>query len=110
MPEDLDKKKYGFWRLEALPILPETFQLKPSASGGPKGRFQKKKDVDETAPEGGSDLLDIIKREAKRKEIVGIVNACDAGREGELIFTYILKYLGIKKSTERLWLQSMTPA
>jgi len=110
MPEDLDKKKYGFWRLEALPILPETFQLKPSASDGPQGRFRKKKDSEETASEGGSELLDIIKREAKRKEIVGIVNACDAGREGELIFTYIMKYLGIKKSTERLWLQSMTPA
>ncbi|MBU1743829.1 MAG: topoisomerase DNA-binding C4 zinc finger domain-containing protein [Proteobacteria bacterium] len=109
MPEDLDKKKYGFWRLETLPILPETFQLKPSRSDGPKGRFPKKKDPDETAPEGGSELLDIIKREAKRKEIVGIVNACDAGREGELIFTYIMKYLGIDKSTERLWLQSMTP-
>ena len=109
MPEDLDKKKYGFWRLETLPILPETFQLKPSKSDGPKGRFRKKKDPDETASEGGSELLDIIRREAKRKEIDGIVNACDAGREGELIFTYIMKYLGIDKSTERLWLQSMTP-
>ena len=110
MPEDLDKKKYGFWRLEALPILPETFQLKPSRSDGTKGRFSKKKAPDETAGEGGSELLDIIKREAKRKEIGGIVNACDAGREGELIFTYIMKYLGIGKSAERLWLQSMTPA
>ena len=106
MPEDLDKKKYGFWRLEALPILPESFQLKPSSSDGPKGRFSKKKN----SHEGGSELLDIINREAKRKEIVGIVNACDAGREGELIFTYIVKYLGIDKSTERLWLQSMTPS
>lgn len=109
MPEDLDKKKYGFWRLETLPILPETFHLKPSSSDGPKGRFRKKKVPDETASEGGSELLDIIKREAKRKEISGIVNACDAGREGELIFTYIMKYLGIEKSAERLWLQSMTP-
>ena len=110
MPEDLDKKKYGFWRLETLPILPETFQLKPSRSDSPRGGFRKKKEPDETASEGGSELLDIIKREAKRKEINGIVNACDAGREGELIFTYIMKYLGIKKSSERLWLQSMTPA
>lgn len=109
MPEDLDKKRYGFWRLETLPILPETFPLKPSRSNGPKSRLRKKKDTDETASQGGSELLDIIKREAKRKEITGIVNACDAGREGELIFTYIMKYLEIDKSTERLWLQSMTP-
>ena len=110
MPEDLDKKKYGFWRLETLPILPDAFQLKPSKNDGPKSRFRKKQDPDETAPDGGSELLDIIKREAKRKEIAGIINACDAGREGELIFTYIMKYLGIDKDTERLWLQSMTPA
>jgi len=110
MPEDLDKKKYGFWRLEALPILPETFQLKPSNSDGPNGRFSKKKEPDQTVTKGGSELLDIIKREAKRKGIDGIVNACDAGREGELIFTYIMKYLGIDKNTERLWLQSMTPS
>jgi DNA topoisomerase III len=110
MPEDLDKKKYGFWRLETLPILPETFPLKPSKSDGPKGRFRKKQDPDEPAADGGSELLNIIKREAKRKEIDGIINACDAGREGELIFTYIMKYLGIDKNTERLWLQSMTPA
>ncbi len=110
MPEDLDKKKYGFWRLETLPILPETFPLRPSRNDGPKGRFRRKKDPDETAREGGSELLDIIEREAKRKDIAGIVNACDAGREGELIFTYITKHLGIDKRTERLWLQSMTPA
>ena len=109
MPEDLDRKKYGFWRLETLPILPETFSLKPSRSDGPRGRFRRKKDPDEEAREGGSELLDIIEREAKRKEIAGVVNACDAGREGELIFTYIMKYLGIDKGTERLWLQSMTP-
>lgn len=109
MPEDLDKKKYGFWRLETLPILPETFQLKPSRTDAPKGRFVKKRDPDETAREAGSELLEIIRREAKRKEISGIVNACDAGREGELIFTYIMKYLGIDKPTERLWMQSMTP-
>ncbi|MDP2839713.1 MAG: toprim domain-containing protein, partial [Syntrophales bacterium] len=95
MPEDLDKKKYGFWRLETLPILPEVFQLKPSKSDGPRGRFRKKQDPDEPVTNGGSELLEIIKREAKRKEIDGIINACDAGREGELIFTYIMKYLGI---------------
>lgn len=110
MPEDLDKKKYGFWRLEALPILPEAFQLKPSDNGGFQKNSRRKKDPDESATNEEPELLGIIKREARRKEITTIVNACDAGREGELIFTYIMKYLGIKKSTERLWLQSMTPA
>jgi DNA topoisomerase-3 len=108
MPEDLDKKKYGFWRLDALPILPPSFPLKASTDSGPKGRFRKKKTDDED--EGGSELLDIIEKEAKRKDIDGLINACDAGREGELIFTYIVKHLGIDKPTQRLWLQSMTPA
>ena len=103
MPEDLDKKKYGFWRLDSLPILPTTFPLKASKDDGTKGRYRKNK-------EGGSELLDIIEKEAKRKDVTTIVNACDAGREGELIFTYIMKHLGIDKPAERLWLQSMTPA
>src|SRR5437660_10971252 len=38
-----------------------------------------------------------------------IINACDAGREGELIFRYIIQYAGTKKPIKRLWLQSMTP-
>jgi DNA topoisomerase-3 len=109
MPEEIDKKKYGFWRLDTLPILPETFPLKPSKSNGYRGAVRKKKDAEDSNGEGGSELLNIIKREAKRKEVTGIVNACDAGREGELIFTYIMKYLEIRKPAERLWLQSMTP-
>lgn len=109
MPEDLDKKKYGFWRLDALPILPPTFPLKASVDSGPKGRFRKKK-ADPDEEEGGSELLDIIEKEAKRKDIDGLINACDAGREGELIFTYIVKHLGIDKPSKRLWLQSMTPS
>ena len=39
-----------------------------------------------------------------------IINACDAGREGELIFRYIIQYAGVKKPIQRLWLQSMTQA
>lgn len=108
MPEDLDKKKYGFWRLDALPIVPETFPLKASVDSGPKGRFKKKKDPDEEEREAGSELLDLIEKEAKRGDVDGLINACDAGREGELIFTYIVKYLGVDKPTQRLWLQSMT--
>jgi DNA topoisomerase-3 len=45
----------------------------------------------------------------KRKDITGLVNACDAGREGELIFRYIVQHARAKKPIERLWLQSMTP-
>ncbi|MEP7071849.1 MAG: toprim domain-containing protein, partial [Verrucomicrobiota bacterium] len=67
MPEDIDKKKYGFWRLETLPIIPEKFELKPSDSS--KDRYAQ------------------LKKLIARKDIGMVVNACDAGREGELIFT-----------------------
>ena len=67
MPEDIDKKKYGFWRLETLPIVPEKFGLKP---------------VPESA-----ERFAALKKLLARKDISEVVNACDAGREGELIFT-----------------------
>ena len=66
MPEDIDKKKYGFWRLETLPIIPEKFGLKPIPDS--KDRFNQ------------------LKKLLHRKDIDIVVNACDAGREGELIF------------------------
>src|SRR5882757_11190826 len=66
MPEDIDKKKYGFWRLETLPIIPEKFGLKPVPES--KERFNE------------------LKKLLARKDISEVVNACDAGREGELIF------------------------
>ena len=50
-----------------------------------------------------------IKRLLKRADVDEVINACDAGREGELIFHYLLKLAGNKKPTRRLWLQSMTP-
>jgi len=64
MPEDIDKKKYGYWRLETLPIIPKKFGLKPIKSS--------------------EDKLKILKKQLKRKDIDEVVNACDAGREGEL--------------------------
>src|SRR5689334_25209271 len=67
MPEDIDKKKYGFWRLDTLPIIPEKFELKPIEDS--------KKKFDE------------LKKLIARKDIDQVINACDAGREGELIFT-----------------------
>ncbi|MDQ3198083.1 MAG: DNA topoisomerase III [Verrucomicrobiota bacterium] len=89
MPEDIDKKKFGFWRLETLPIIPEKFELKPSEDS--KGKFAS------------------LKKLIARKDIGEVVNACDAGREGELIFTYLCQLAKNKHPVKRLWLQSMTP-
>ncbi|WP_438482882.1 DNA topoisomerase 3 [Oleiharenicola lentus] len=89
MPEDIDKKKYGFWRLETLPIIPEKFELKPIADS--------KKKFDE------------LKKLISRKDIDQVINACDAGREGELIFNNLAILAKNKHPVKRLWLQSMTP-
>src|SRR4051812_6659495 len=88
MPEDIDKKKYGFWRLETLPIIPETFELKP---------IDKSKSVFAT-----------LKKLIARKDITQLINACDAGREGELIFNNLCRLAKNKHPVKRLWLQSMT--
>jgi DNA topoisomerase III len=88
-PEELDDK-YKRWTLDTLPILPEDFPLKPK--------------------EGTRDRLRVIKKLIERKDVKGLVNACDAGREGELIFREIAEYMESEKPVERLWLQSMTKA
>ena len=88
MPEDIDKKKYGFWRLETLPIIPDGFQLQPLPEG--KERFGQ------------------LKKLLARKDVTSVINACDAGREGELIFTYIYQLTKCKKPFKRLWMSSMT--
>jgi DNA topoisomerase-3 len=88
MPEDIDKKKYGFWRLETLPIIPEKFGLKPIADS--KSRY------------------DHIKKQLARKDIDTVVNACDAGREGELIFNNIYRLTKSKLPVKRAWMQTMT--
>jgi len=88
MPEDIDKKKYGFWRLEMLPIIPEKFELKPIADA--KDRF------------------DQLKKLMKRDDIDQVINACDAGREGELIFAYIYQLAKCKLPVKRAWMQTMT--
>ena len=89
MPEDIDKKKYGFWRLETLPIIPDRFELKPA--------------------EDTKDRLGQIKKLLARKDITQVINACDAGREGELIFTYIYQIAKSKLPYLRAWMQTMTP-
>jgi len=53
--------------------------------------------------------LKLLTKLIKRKDVDGLINACDAGREGELIFHYITRYVETKKPIKRLWLQSMTP-
>ncbi len=85
-PEHYDAR-YKKWSLPTLPIIPEKFKLVPN----PKTRKQ----------------LNIIKElVAKNSEVI---NACDSGREGELIFGYIMQYLRIKKPVKRLWTSSLTP-
>jgi len=88
MPEDIDKKKYGFWRLEMLPIIPEKFGLKPIVSS--KDRFNQ------------------LKKLLARKDIGQVINACDAGREGELIFAYLYQLAKSKLPVKRAWMQTMT--
>jgi len=89
MPEDIDKKKYGFWRLETLPIIPDKFELKPS--------------------EHSKDRFNVLKKLIARKDFEQLINACDAGREGELIFNNLCRLAKNKHPVKRLWLQSMTP-
>jgi DNA topoisomerase-3 len=88
MPEDIDKKKYGFWRLETLPIIPEKFGLKPIADS--KDRFAQ------------------LKKLLARKDVDQVINACDAGREGELIFAYLYQLTKCKLPVKRAWMQTMT--
>ena len=87
MPDDFDKK-LKTWRLGNLPIIPERFQLKPITKT--RKKFQE------------------LKKIMGRKDVDEIVNACDAGREGELIFTYLYEAAKCKKPVKRMWMSSMT--
>ena len=91
-PEAFDVKR-GKWSFANLPVIPPHFDLKP---------------VDKTKTR-----LNAVVKLAKRKDVDKLVNACDAGREGELIFRLIEQYAGgakpLGKPVSRLWLQSMTP-
>ena len=89
MPEDYDKKD-AFWRLASLPIIPSKFKLKP---------------IEKTESK-----FKAVKKLINRKDIDTLINACDAGREGELIFNYVYKLTKCKKAVKRLWMLSMTPA
>jgi DNA topoisomerase-3 len=89
VPEEYDVKR-GKWSFTHLPMIPPHFALNP---------------IERT-----QERLRLLTRLIKRKDVTGLVNACDAGREGELIFRYVAQHaLGAKqKPVRRLWLQSMT--
>src|ERR671933_941992 len=87
-PDDYDPKLKK-WRFADLPILPEQFRLVPN---------------DEKAKK----QLNAVHRWMRAADVDLIVNACDAGREGELIFAYVYETAGVDKPVQRLWLNSMT--
>ncbi len=88
-PEEFDVKR-GKWSFANLPVIPPHFDLAP---------LEKTKS-----------RLNAIVRLVKRKDVSELINACDAGREGELIFRLIQQHAKSKHPVKRLWLQSMTPA
>jgi DNA topoisomerase-3 len=88
LPNKMTGGKGLSWKLEALPIIPEEFELQPIARS--------------------ADRLSVVKKLLKKPEVTTVINACDAGREGELIFHNIIQLTGCKKPVKRLWLQSMT--
>jgi DNA topoisomerase III len=87
-PEEYDERLKK-WRFADLPIMPEKFKLVPN---------------DEKAKK----QLKALHKLMKSDEVDLIVNACDAGREGELIFAYVYETSGVRKPVKRLWLNSMT--
>ncbi len=88
-PEQYDVKR-GKWSMANLPVIPPHFDLAPIEKS--EGR------------------LKVLVKLLKRKDVTALINACDAGREGELIFRYIVQHAGAKQPIKRLWLQSMTAA
>ncbi|HTG45803.1 MAG TPA: DNA topoisomerase, partial [Verrucomicrobiae bacterium] len=87
-PEGFEVKR-GKWTFAALPVIPPHFDLRPI--------------------EKAEARLKVLTRLIKRKDVDRLINACDAGCEGELIFRYIVQHTGTDKPIQRLWLQSMTP-
>lgn len=86
-PEDYDVKR-GRWSFANLPVIPPYFDLQPIAKNEAK--------------------FTSLAKKIRSRNVTDVINACDAGREGELIFRYIMQATGSKKPVRRLWLQSMT--
>ena len=87
VPAEFEVKR-GKWSFAHLPVIPPHFALNP---------------IEKT-----EDRLKLLTRLIKRKDVTALINACDAGREGELIFSFIVQHSGSTKPVQRLWLQSMT--
>src|SRR5437660_139862 len=88
VPEEFEVKR-GKWTFAHLPVIPPHFGLRP---------------IEKT-----ESRLKVLTKLIKRKDVDQLINACDAGREGELIFRYIVKHTKARQPIRRLWLQSMTP-
>src|SRR5215203_3306939 len=87
-PDEYDPK-FKKWRMADLPIVPDRFRLV-------------------VRDERSRKQMTVITRNLGRDDVDKVVNACDAGREGELIFAWLYEKAGAKKPVERLWLSSMT--
>ena len=85
MPDD-----YGFekWDIDTLPIIPQEFKLFPL--------------------KGYGEQIKMLKKLLNRDDVTEVINACDAGREGECIFRYIYEFFGCTKPVKRLWISSLT--
>ena len=89
VPEQYEVKR-GKWTFAHLPVIPPHFDLQPI--------------------ERSESRLRLLLKLLKRADVDSLINACDAGREGELIFRYLVQFAKSRKPIQRLWLQSMTPA
>jgi DNA topoisomerase-3 len=89
-PDEYDPK-FKRWRMDDLPIVPERFKLV-------------------VRDERSRKQMSVVSKQLAREDIEEVVNACDAGREGELIFAYLYEKAKAKKPVRRLWLNSMTTA
>src|SRR5205807_2405511 len=89
-PDEYDPK-YKRWRMDDLPIVPEQFKLV-------------------VRDERSRKQMSVVSRQLARADVQEVVNACDAGREGELIFAYLYEKARARKPVRRLWLNSMTSA
>src|SRR5260363_319799 len=87
-PEEYEVKR-GKWSFAHLPVIPPHFELRPIAKNEAR--------------------LKLLSKLIKRKDIDRLINACDAGREGELIFRMIVQYAKARQPVARVWMQSMTP-
>jgi DNA topoisomerase-3 len=89
-PDEYDAK-YKKWRMADLPIVPDKFKLV-------------------VRDERSKKQMSVVTQQLRRDDVDQVINACDAGREGELIFAYLYEKAGSKKPVQRLWLSSMTKA